>query len=484
MQRQLRCAFLVLAIIAGVSLGWPTSAVLAIDQTIDVANNSIANLVGDGVTNNRNAFQTLIDSTAGYNYTTIDVPSGVYAFSGARIFMRSNITINFEDGAVFRTAPVLYISRTASSIEGPRNVIWNNCYFEGGMHHTLVHAADITFNDCTWDNVQLSNGHAIDIAGSHDIVINRNKFIGHADNFTSDQTILYKEAVQVDYAYQGGTGVSDALLAQAGATSAVHDNAPSYNITVQDSQFLPSYNADGSINRHSTVPMGEHVNICSADINDCLRNIKFINNYVLDSMDIGTPESDNGLLHWRTMSGLEIRGNIFQSTTPTTNNNLIYLRASVGTPGIHDVKISDNQFVAVQPRQGYVYMRAADSGTPIGVIDQVEICNNQFFLSSPTKHAPLLAKSGSAISNIYTDCNNQFRPLAEFDTCLIGEADCTTIGEGSTTLSDDGENGQIPSAPETGVVTVGWSTLAVTCCLALLAMLIGRRSHRHLTKKP
>lgn len=312
----------------------------------------------------------------------------------------------------------------------------------------------------------------MDITGSHNILVNHNTFIGYADDFDDDSALLYKEAVQVDYAYDGSIGSIDEVLAKAGTSNAVYDNAPSYNITIQNSQFLPSYNPDGTIARYSTPPMGAHVNICENNISDCIHDIKFINNYVLDSLDVGSPpinSYNDGISHWRTMSGLEISGNIFRSTTSMTNDYTIRLHASANTPGIHNVLINDNKFVDIEPREGYIYMRAADSSMPIGTISNVEICRNKVYLSKPDNHKPFLTQSGQGISDVRSDCDNQFLSLSEFDMCLI---DGTLCGDNANKNEAADKADKTPSAPNTGLGLLLKSPLLVAISGLITASII------------
>lgn len=77
-----------------------STAYAAGTQTITATDNTIATMSPDGITNNRAAFQQLLDSAAAYDHTTINIPAGNYAFTG-RVLLRSNVTINFADGAKF-----------------------------------------------------------------------------------------------------------------------------------------------------------------------------------------------------------------------------------------------------------------------------------------------------------------------------------------------------------------------------------------------
>lgn len=326
-------------------------------------------MTGDAKTVNNDAFQAMIDKFNNSDGVTVHVPKGTYVFNAGHVVLHSNITFNFDKGAVFRITNgqrlnIAYPSPQAGYDGGISNVTWNGATFQGDntaagqsvFVQSIHHAQDVTFNNCVFDNAESPTGHYIDIDGSHDVTVKNSVFTGF--NGSMD----YKEAIQVDYSNK--KAMSYKLAGDK------YDNLPSYNVTVDHNQFLPVSRKSGQVQSYAPNPIGEHA-VYNKGQAGIIHNVYFTNNTVVDPK----PLLDDGVatIHFKCVSDLYITGNKFINQHVLGSGNYIYLYNSQPDYQMSNLNITNNTFTNVNPTKQYVYL---DSGTTDNPMTSVTIKNN------------------------------------------------------------------------------------------------------------
>ncbi|ANN48312.1 N-acetylmuramoyl-L-alanine amidase [Levilactobacillus brevis] len=325
-------------------------------------------LVGDGATSNNTALQAMIDKWS--DNVTIHVPKGTYLFDAGNIKLHSNITFKFDKGAVFRITGgqrvnFVYPSPEAGYDGGISNVTWQNATFQGDntsagqsvFTQSIHHAQNVNFDKCVFDNAESPTGHYIDIDGSHNVNITNSVFTG----FNGSQD--FKEAIQVDYSNKKAMSYKNA--------GDQYDNLPSYNVKVDNNQFLPVSKKSGQVQSYAPNPIGEHA-IYGHGAAGIIHDVYFTNNTVVDPK----PLLDDGVatIHFKGISNLWITGNKFINQHVLGSGNYIYLYNSEADYQMTNLNITDNTFTNVNPTKQYVYL---DSSTAKNPMTGVTITGNQ-----------------------------------------------------------------------------------------------------------
>lgn len=443
-----------------------STAYAAGTQTITATDNTIATMSPDGITNNRAAFQQLLDSAAAYDHTTINIPAGNYAFTG-RVLLRSNVTINFADGAKFishNNTNFSYFSTEPGYDSGVQNVTWNNPYFssapdtnDGHFSSSMVHAKNITYNHPTWYRALGAGNHLLDIMGSSYITVNAPKVIGVTEAQKNSQANWFKEAIQVSYATRGSLG-SNAL----DATPQVFDSLPSHHIVVKDGSFTPSYDDNGNITSLAPVPIGEHADVSNQQIHD----IAFTNNYILDPLPASTNRNEIlGVIHFLSTKNLTISNNTFEYKTAPANSYIISVESYAKLPNmlpLENITITGNTFKNVKPTKAYVLAQVLPGPYGTTPINTLTISGNTVWVTG--NHPEFIETINTAHIIGLTVSGNQFNPQ-------------------QNKLNQPGTGAQRPvTAPNTGAAPLGKpnptlaiASLGLICIASTLYVITKRR---------
>ncbi|WHQ69492.1 hypothetical protein KEC54_24655 [Methylorubrum extorquens] len=385
---------------------------------IDVTKNEFENLSCDGVTDDAHKIQRLIDIAPATADSVFVIPSQRTCVFTGRIFLRSNLTFKFHGGAAFAGGSWVYVSRSENSGDGPRNVRWIDCNFiNKGKYitrtHVLIRAANVTFERCVWNRVFRKDTHVIDVGGSENIIINDNTFIGsHGDiRLANDIT---KEAVQVDYAWMLGMKIPESDLKASGTGLHVYNNAPSRNIVVRNSRFVPSYNPDGSIESYPPPPFGVHATTseCLRNLRMCIGDVRFEGNVVLDVVDVGVQRRNQGIIHFGLQGKINISGNTFQNIH-THNDYMVSVEVPDGKLDSVSIDVDKNRFMWSDPRVAVILIR---EGVALAKSEHLErmvrICDNDFYIDR-LKGLPRLIDGHDRDAKIRrSDCGNRFSGLS------------------------------------------------------------------------
>ncbi|MGM9949780.1 MAG: glycosyl hydrolase family 28-related protein [Ruminococcus sp.] len=268
--------------------------------------------VGDGQTDDTQAFRDVLRVARDSGAVNVYVPEGTYVMnSWAEIF--SNTYIRFAKGAKVIKGPnsntaYIFLPGKSSNIPGygggAKNITIEGGEFEGygdniGISITSHHVENLVCRDAVFKKA-ITNGHVFDLGGCKDVLIENCYFIG----MTLKEGREYTEAIQLDYSSSG------ALSKQFQA----YDGLPTINVTVKNCKFLPIYNEDGTIANHAPNPIGCH----SIIYEQYFRSIKFIDNLVIDS-PADSPNNTGTWLRFYAVDGMEISGNKFINTKSIKN---------------------------------------------------------------------------------------------------------------------------------------------------------------------
>ncbi|WP_203639159.1 N-acetylmuramoyl-L-alanine amidase [Levilactobacillus wangkuiensis] len=316
-------------------------------------------MVADAKTANNDALQNMIDKWSGS--VTIHVPKGTYLFDAGNIKLHSNITFKFDKGAVFRITEgnrvnFVYPSPEAGYDGGISNVTWQGATFQGDntsagqsvFTQSIHHATNVNFDKCVFDNAESPTGHYIDIDGSHNVNITNSVFTG----FNGSQD--FKEAIQVDYSNKKAMSYKN--------KGDQYDNLPSYDVTVDNNQFLPVSKKSGQVSSYAPNPIGEHA-IYGHGKAGIIHDVHFTNNTVVDPK----PLMDDGVatIHFKGISNLWITGNKFINQHVLGSGNYIYLLNSEPAYTMTNLNITDNTFTNVNPTKQYVYLDSTSDDNPM-----------------------------------------------------------------------------------------------------------------------
>lgn len=392
---KLMLGLLVLGTVAGVGLtqfGTSTSQVnqTTVAHAATTVNAKNQGMVADGKTDNAPLLQHIIDAFSDSDNVTIHVTKGTYLFTNAElkaIVLHSNITFDFDKDAVFQIKsgdriPFVYPSPKAGYDGGISNVTWNGATFRGDYNksdgqsvfvQSIHHATNVNFNDCTFDNAESPTGHYIDIDGSHNVNVKDSTFTG----FNASNNFDYKEAIQVDY--------SNTKAMSYHQSGDQYDNLPSYDVTVDGNKFIPLSNASGSVKSFAPNPIGQHV-VYGKGAGGIIHDIQFTNNYVEDAK----PQlSDDGAnIHFVCVSNLTISNNTFENKNALGSGNYIRIFNTSTLVKMSNIKITNNNFVNLDPNNRYVYFDNSKGGG----ISNVTVTGNK--ITSAKSNIPFVLSNG------------------------------------------------------------------------------------------
>ncbi len=357
----------------------------------------------DGTTDNAPLLQRIINAYSSEDNVTIHVPKGTYLFTNAdlkAIVLHSNITFNFDDGAVFKISggdrmPFVYPSPDAGYSGGISNVTWKNATFEGDYNATdgqsvfvqsMNHASNINFDGCTFDNCESPTGHYVDIDGSHNVNITNSTFTG----FNASTDYDYKEAIQVDY--------SDTKAMSYHQSGDQYDDLASYDVNVTNNKFIPLSKASGAVKSFAPNPIGEHV-VYKKGVHGLIHDIHFTGNFVQDAKPLLDDSGDGANIHFIMVNNLYISGNTFENVNALGSGNYIRITNSISNIAISNIQITNNKFVNLDPDNRYIYFDNSKGGG----ISKIKVTGNKITSSKPD--IPFVLSNGLSTGDL-TMSNN------------------------------------------------------------------------------
>ena len=270
--------------------------------------------VGDGIHDDGPAFQEAIDyarGTFGFG-GTVYVPPAMYNIL-PRLRLRSKVNITGYGAVLTKTSTAagyaVFHSRSDGAKgygSGDSNIIIRGLEFKGSFNDNiglcgfaLHHSDDIQILDCDFTECVIS-GHAIDLSGSSNILIDNCTFKGfkYAGGGWNKE-----EAIQMDLSIADGASAPDA----AGSW----DGLATKNVKVRNSRFLPL--TVGGTAWPAPNPIGSH----AIYENRAVSNIEFSDNYVLDPL-VDITSDVRGVLHFIGVNGLKVKDNLFEFSTPVS----------------------------------------------------------------------------------------------------------------------------------------------------------------------
>ncbi|AVK64752.1 N-acetylmuramoyl-L-alanine amidase [Lactobacillus sp. CBA3606] len=326
------------------------------DSFINVQNEGMST---DEKVDNNKSLQKIIDQHRN-GQTTIYIPRGVYCFNSGAIVLHSNLHFKFENGAEFviydnQLLSFSYPSPANGYDGGINNISWTNATFRGSdingqssFVQSMNHAQNISFDKCVFYNSENPEGHVLDIGGSRNISVKRSSFIGF--NFISKSD--YKEAIQIDYSNK--KAMSYILRDDK------YDDLPSYNIYINDNQFLPIMKKN-KIKYYAPNPIGEHIiyNNAKAGI---VHDVHFDNNEVVNS--IPRRQMQTGIVNFEGASNIFIFNNNFSNTVAAGPASYIRVHNPLKTYKMSGIYIAGNTFSNINPTRQYIIIQSIRQNNP------------------------------------------------------------------------------------------------------------------------
>lgn len=320
---------------------------------------------GDGVTDDTQAFTDALEYLKSIGGGVLEVPAKEtsYLLDG-HVVLVDNVTIR-SNGAVIEkkassTGYYAFISLSGTKQgygSGASNISFEGLTFKGdfsikkSFNFTLHHSSDVIFRNCKFIQCVVA-GHAIDLGGCQNVVIDNCEFYGFYPQTGSE----YKEAIQVDHSTaSGNTGMDD---------PASYDGLPTINVSVTNCKFLP-ITVDGT-EYPSPHPFGSH----SVVEKQALSNLLFRDNLVK-----GAP------------------------AYPTASGSTNFATGWVHFYGAEDVRIINNEFINVDSRSSRaIGVWTKDTGIPL---NQVNVTN-----PTQTSDVTMAPKNITISGNIFKGFNS------------------------------------------------------------------------------
>ena len=351
---------------------------------------STAPIPAQATSSDADQLQLLFDSaTAG---STIRIPPREYMLEGYILLPQApDVTIVSTD-AVFTGGSARFYSG------GHSGLTWRGGRFAGdgtkALGFVFLGSSDYVFEHIQFDRVQPFGWHIFDLIGCSNFIFTELDVRGYGTTTDLSATSvysLYKEAIQLDYAYTGAAG-GDALNDRLVAACGTFDGSASSDITVQNSTFSAARD-DEDILSWAPCPMGQHAYSPNAQN----ARIRFINNVVTDAIPLNSLSGGawpRGTLSFVPRVDLEIAGNRFEATLPATQReNWIQIVSNsdgrVADPATmmptSGISVTSNCFSGYAPTSAYVRLEC-DMDHPNYRISDVTISDNQTACSdgSPT----------------------------------------------------------------------------------------------------
>ncbi|MEE8703311.1 glycosyl hydrolase family 28-related protein [Bifidobacterium crudilactis] len=357
------------------------------DGVIDA---SSAGLVGDGETSNTKNFNTLLQLLPRESTTTLSFPEGHFAFTGV-LNMVSNLNILGTPGKTYVQMPagtvgdmvIWYPTGGAKAYDGIHDVSWKNITFRGDyrdltptqtIFQSVMHASNISFDNCTFDMIQRPFGHILDVDGSTGVTVRNSTVIGSPNR---GQT--FKEAFQMDVAALGASGYYD--------KETVFNNLPTTHMTIENNRFLPLRSESGRLLLPAAAPFGTHMAYAKTPEDESyIRFGTFTGNYVENAAAFeGAGTENSAVIHFDAADDITISDNTFVWTGETPQPSwavAFYSRSHrmVKPKAWHGITITGNTFKNFSPRRGaFVLYQEPDSVTVPGPsVSQVTVAHNSF----------------------------------------------------------------------------------------------------------
>lgn len=403
----------------------------AVAHAATTVNAKTQGMVADNATDNAPKLQAIIDAYSASDDVTIHVPKGTYLFTNdslKAIKLHSNITFDFDDGAVFRIAKgdrmaFAYPSPAAGYDGGISNVTWKNATFRGTYTkaggqavfvQSLNHASNVTFDDCTFDNCESPTGHYIDIDGSHNIDIQNSTFTG----FNASTDYDYKEAIQVDYSNTKAMSYHN--------SGDKYDDLPSYDVTVNNNKFIPLSTSSGSVKSFAPNPIGQHA-VYKKGVGGIIHDIKFTNNYVEDAKPL--LDDDGANIHFVMVNDLTISGNTFVNKKALGSGNYIRILNNQPKIAIGNIAIKNNKFVNLDPNNRYIFFDTKAGGG----ISNVTVTGNK--ITSSKANIPFVITSGMTSSDIKISGNTNNKSTSISNSSQLKNTSKLKAAKTKSTLS-------------------------------------------------
>ncbi|NLR32868.1 glycoside hydrolase family protein [Levilactobacillus tujiorum] len=384
-------------------------------QADTIVNVQEQGMTGDDKTANNSALQNIINQHTDDDLI-IHVPKGTYLFNSGAIKLHSNITFEFDKGAIFRITSghmlcFVYPSPKAGYNGGIKNVKWEGATFQGdtttsgqsSFTQSVHHATNITFDKCHFFNAEVPIGHYIDLDGSRHINIKNSTFTG----FNGIQD--FKEAIQIDY--------SNSIAVSYHNPGDQYDNLPTYDVTVNNNKFLPIYNDYNRISSYAPNPIGEHA-IYNNGKSGIIHDIHFTNNTVIDPKPLTAKGEGN--IRFIDVSNLWITNNKFINKKVSKSGNYIYLNNIEPNLKMTNLNIKNNTFNDINPSTQYIFLNNINSKNPITHINitgnkivsqkKAPFVKGNFSLKSDTIK---ISKNNNISEKYYTDLISHHAQLAK-----------------------------------------------------------------------
>ncbi|HEM3636732.1 TPA: right-handed parallel beta-helix repeat-containing protein [Streptococcus suis] len=359
--------------------------------------------LGDGISDDRQALQDAIDAAnQGLGGGIVYIPEGTYKVDEI-LFLKSNIEIQLHDNATIlnninqKNHPSI-VFMTGEFTDDGKQVEWaptENIKFSGGtidmngqlnsdkskaLNLPLInssgafaigYSSNFTISNVTFKNSY--KGHAIQIAGSKNVLIDNSRFIGQAlPNTLKDSQIISYETIQIEP--QTRKGFPYALN---------NTGVPSENVTIQNSYFGKSNEAGELV-----TAIGTHY---QDNTTQNPRNIKIINNHFDNMMYAGvrftgftdvliegnkfTKKSKEASVHYRDNGATLVNGYSYNNKDKT---HVLDLNKHITVNNnIFDISDNNTKF-------------AKDNAENLGDIKDITITNNTITYNTTESKQPAI----------------------------------------------------------------------------------------------
>ena len=366
------------------------NGVEAAQPTTDTLNVKDFGAVGDGVTDNHEAMQAAIDAASqGLGGGKLYFPEGTYLVK-KMVQLKSNIDIRLHDDATilnginFQGRPSI-VFMTGPFINGGDKIFWEpteNISFTGGTidmngalneegtkpknlpfinssgGFAIGNSSNVTIRNVTFkDSYQ---GHAIQIAGSKNVLVDQSRFLGQALPKTiKDNAMITKESIQIE------------PMTRKGFPYALNETGvKSENVTIQNSYFGKS-DKSGEL----VTAIGTHYQAITTQNPS---NIKILNNHFDNLVYSG--------IRFTGFTDIVIKDNVFDKKTKEESvryredgGALVNAFSYKNTEDVLDlnkkVVITNNRFNIKDPKTQAIRV-ARDSEEYLGKVKDIEVTNN------------------------------------------------------------------------------------------------------------
>lgn len=362
----------------------------AAQPTTDTLNVKDFGAVGDGVTDDHEAMQAAIDAASqGLGGGKLYFPEGKYLVK-KMVQLKSNIDIRLHDDATivnginFQGRPSI-VFMTGPFINGGDKIFWEpteNISFTDGTidmngalneegtkpknlplinssgGFAIGNSSNVTIRNVTFkDSYQ---GHAIQIAGSKNVLVDQSRFLGQALPKTiKDNAMITKESIQIE------------PMTRKGFPYALNETGvKSENVTIQNSYFGKS-DKSGEL----VTAIGTHYQTITTQNPS---NIKILNNHFDNLVYSG--------IRFTGFTDIVIKDNVFDKKTKEESvryredgGALVNAFSYKNTEDVLDlnkkVVITNNRFNIKDPKTQAIRV-ARDSEEYLGKVKDIEVTNN------------------------------------------------------------------------------------------------------------